>query len=157
MWMSINLERKCQYSMIHGEPLVLKSTESRQFGLQPHSGTESCPVLHCSLIVSCHFLSLGFNFLVKAGAWIRSSLSLLQFFSVPSYTQIFSTCIIKTQKIVVAKSLSLKQALSSLRWKHRSGLWLLSRKLAFLDHPISKSSPTTLNLIPIHQGVPDSK
>lgn len=57
----------------------------------------------------------------------------------------------------MAKSLSLKQALSSLRWKHRSGLWLLSRKLAFLDHPISKSSPTTLNLIPIHQGVPDSK
>lgn len=47
-----------------------------------------------------------------------------------------------------AKPLSLKQALSSLRWRHRSGSGCCPENWLFWTIPISKSSPTTVNLIP---------
>lgn len=70
MWLSINLERKPEYTVTQGESLVLKSTEREgSCGLQSYFGTVSCPVLHCSLTVSRHFCSL--RFISLAQAWVR--------------------------------------------------------------------------------------
>lgn len=92
-------------------------------GPQPCFGTESCPVLHCALIVSSHFPSLGVNFLASGSLGVNKILSkpcliLLSSFFDP-YTSNLQhknpECSNGDREL--RKARSLEQVLSSRRWR----------------------------------------